>query len=78
LDYWGNYSLILNKDFNKLSFFKKILRWFNNFLNYFLFNYIITKIVTHEIEYQHNTEMFVQVCNNLIKNNFKQVMKFDF
>ena len=54
------------------------LHWFNNFVlcflfvNYFLFNDIITKINTCKTDHQSNIRAFVWECNNLIKNKLKK------
>jgi hypothetical protein len=48
---------------------------FNNFVlkknSYFLPNDTITKIHAYKIKHQPKAEMFVQDCDNLIKNKLK-------
>jgi len=42
------------------------------FVNYFLFNDIITKINICKTDHQSNIRAFVWECNNLIKNKLKK------
>jgi hypothetical protein len=44
------------------------------FQNYFLFSYIITKIVDRKIEYQLNNEIFLD-NDNLIESKMKPMVK---
>jgi hypothetical protein len=47
------------------------------FLNYCLFNYMITKMNDRKIESQTNTEIFFKDYDNLIKSKMKQIIKLD-
>jgi len=47
------------------------------FLNYCLFNYMITKMNDRKIERQTNTEFFLKDYDNLIKSKTKQIIKLD-
>jgi len=50
---------------------------FNIFLNYFLLNYMIKKIIFCKIKHQSNIITFISDHNNSIKNKLKQIMKTD-
>jgi hypothetical protein len=47
------------------------------FFNYYLFNYMITKIDDCEIKYQPNTKMLFLDDNNLIKDKVKPIIKLN-
>ena len=47
------------------------------FLNYCLFNYMITKIDDHEIERHTNIETFLKDYDNLIESEIEQIIKLN-